>query len=85
MEVASPALVIGGYQLAGSLSLLLARSSLFVSAINYKLHSLAQYFLTMGILRHDGVGQMSSVYTYAIKILSPSMASNMRDFLEQPN
>ena len=39
MEVASPALVMGGYRLAGSLSLLLARSSLFVSAINYKLHS----------------------------------------------
>jgi hypothetical protein len=34
--VASPALVIGGYRLAGSLFLLLARSSLFVSAINYK-------------------------------------------------
>ena len=39
MEVASPALVMGGHRLAGSLFLLLARSSSFVSAINYKLHS----------------------------------------------
>ena len=57
MEVASPALVIGGYRLAGSLFLLLARSSLFVSAINYKL---AQSFArrSEGSVRHAVAGSI---------------------------